>query len=211
MKSTYQSEQEAFWAGQFGDEYVARNNNLEGIAFRTALFSKIVHHTQGIRSALEFGSNIGFNILAIRNLIPNCELAAIEINKIAIAELKKIPNLRIFENSILNCHSSDLGMHDLTFTCGVLIHINPELLPELYTRLYECSRSYILINEYYNQKPVEASYRGHSERLFKRDFAGELLDRYPDLELVDYGFQYHRDHNFPADDMTWFLLKKKHS
>jgi len=102
-------------------------------------------------------------------------------------------------------------MHDLTFTCGVLIHINPELLPELYTRLYECSRSYILINEYYNQKPVEASYRGHSERLFKRDFAGELLDRYPDLELVDYGFQYHRDHNFPADDMTWFLLKKKHS
>ena len=39
-------------------------------------------------------------------------------------------------------------------------------------------------------------------------FAGELLDAYPDLELVDYGFQYHRDHNFPADDSTWFLLKK---
>lgn len=35
-----------------------------------------------------------------------------------------------------------------------------------------------------------------------------MLDRYSDLELVDYGFQYRRDSNFRADDSTWFLLKK---
>jgi hypothetical protein len=44
--------------------------------------------------------------------------------------------------------------------------------------------------------------------LFKRDFAGEMLERYPDLELIDYGFVYKRDNNFPQDDITWFLLKK---
>ena len=46
-------------------------------------------------------------------------------------------------------------------------------------------------------------------KLFKRDFAGELLDAFPSLDLVDYGFVYHRDPNFPQDDMNWFLLEKK--
>ena len=52
------------------------------------------------------------------------------------------------------------------------------------------------------------AYRGHEGKLFKRDFAGELLDKYPDLKLIDYGFVYHRDTNFPQDDCTWFLLEK---
>lgn len=52
-------------------------------------------------------------------------------------------------------------------------------------------------------------YRGHEQRLFKRDFAGEMLDAYPDLRLVDYGFVYRRDPVFPADDLTWFLMEKK--
>lgn len=73
---------------------------------------------------------------------------------------------------------------------------------DIYTLLYECSTSWILINEYYNPTPVEVTYRGHAESLFKRDFAGEMLDRYPDLKLIDYGFQYFRDNNFPADDCT---------
>lgn len=209
MEKNYKSEQELFWVGEFGDEYIERNSNRAGIAYRTALFSKVFSHTQGIQSALEFGSNIGYNLLAIRNLLPSCKLAAIEINGAAVQKLKAIPDIQIFENSILNLDSGELGAYDLTFTCGVLIHLNPDRLPDVYARLYECSRAYILVNEYYNPKPVEVSYRGHSERLFKRDFAGDLLDLYPDLELVNYGFQYHRDPNFPADDLTWFLLKKK--
>jgi len=35
------------------------------------------------------------------------------------------------------------------------------------------------------------------------------LDAYPDLRLCAYGFEYHRDPNFPADDTTWFLLEKR--
>ena len=40
------------------------------------------------------------------------------------------------------------------------------------------------------------------------NFAGEMLDRFRDLRLVDYGFVYHRDVNFPQDDITWFLMEK---
>ena len=134
--------------------------------------------------------------------------SAIEINAKAIQKLKNISGVKIFEGSILNFTFKDLGQFDLTFTAGVLIHINPDSLPEVYSKLYECSNKYILIREYYNPKPIEVNYRGNTERLFKRDFAGEIMDLFPDLELVDYGFQYHRDTNFPMDDSTWFLMKK---
>lgn len=32
---------------------------------------------------------------------------------------------------------------------------------------------------------------------------------FPDCKLEDYGFVYHRDNNFPLDDITWFLMKKE--
>ena len=37
----------------------------------------------------------------------------------------------------------------------------------------------VLMAEYYNPVPVSVSYRGNEERLFKRDFAGELADVQP--------------------------------
>ena len=56
---------------------------------------------------------------------------------------------------------------------------------------------------------MSLEYRGHFDRLFKRDFAGDILDKYSNVKLVDYGFVYHRDNNFPKDDLTWFLLEKE--
>ncbi len=100
------------------------------------------------------------------------------------------------------------GTVDLALIKGVLIHIAPDHLPVVYEKLYQASHRYILIAEYYNPTPVTVPYRGHTDRLFKRDFAGDMLDRYADLALVDYGFVYHRDAMFPQDDMTWFLLQR---
>ena len=65
-----------------------------------------------------------------------------------------------------------------------------------------------MIAEYYNPSPTAISYRGHEDRLFKRDFAGEFLDRHQEFSLVDYGFAYRRDAQFPQDDITWFLMEK---
>lgn len=117
-----------------------------------------------------------------------------------------LPEQSVFNGSILDWESDD--KFDLSLIKGVLIHINPDLLADVYQKLYDASAWYILIAEYYNPTPVTVKYRGHEGRLFKRDFAGEMLDKYPDLGLVDYGFVYHRDRAFPQDDCTWFLLEK---
>lgn len=186
-----------------------RNADRRSVAARTAVFAKILRHTTGVGDVLELGANIGQNLLAIRNLLPDCRLAAVEINRKAAERLATIEDTRVHTGSITDFAPADLGSFDLTFTSGVLIHISPDRLPQVYNLLHGCSRKYILVWEYYNPTPVTVPYRGHSERLYKRDFAGELLERNTDLELVDYGFQYRRDHNFPADDSTWFLLAKK--
>ena len=36
----------------------------------------------------------------------------------------------------------------------------------------------------------------------------EMIEKYEELKLLDYGFAYHKDENFPQDDISWFLLRK---
>lgn len=202
----YTTEQEKFWAGEFGDEYVDRNQGEAMVASNIALFAKILSRVGKIASVIEFGANIGLNLRALRSLLPNADLAAVEINEKAIGRLREIPGVNAYHCSILDFQPD--GNWDLTLIKGVLIHIHPDSLNEVYDRLYRASAHYICVVEYYNPVPVEVNYRGNRDRLFKRDFAGELLDRFADLRLVDYGFAYHRDRQFPQDDITWFLLEK---
>jgi len=208
MKDTNMTEQEAFWAGNFGNDYIVRNSDPQTIIPRIAFFAKVLARTRGVSRILELGSNIGQNLLALRSLIPNSVFGAVEINDQAAKTLGRIPDTEVFQGSIFDFEPATLGKYDLTLTAGILIHIDPDRLQEVYSRLYESSTKYILLVEYYNQTPVEIPYRGHKKRLFKRDFCGEMLDKYADLELVDYGFQYHRDYNFPVDDHNWFLMQK---
>jgi len=204
---TYETEQEVFWNGQFGDEYTDRNRGSHWVASNTALFARVLRQTVGIRSVNELGANIGLNLMALEKLLPGVELAGVEINRKAADELTtNLPAATVFRQTLLDFQPQ--RSWDLVFTKGVLIHINPEMLPVVYDLLYRCSVRYILLSEYYNPTPVEVAYRGHSKKLFKRDFAGEMLDRFTDLQLLDYGFVYHRDNNFRQDDMTWFLLEK---
>lgn len=207
MTESYQTEQESFWAGKFGDEYVARNRGEVLIASNLNLFSQMFARAEKIKSVLELGANIGLNLQALRNLLPYAELGAVEINKSAVQELEAFGGVEIYHNSIFDFEPKK--QWDFVFTSGVMIHINPEMLPAVYDLMYRASGRYIGVIEYYNPTPVAIPYRGHDDRLFKRDFAGEILDRFGDLVLVDYGFVYHRDPNFPQDDPNWFLLEKR--
>jgi spore coat polysaccharide biosynthesis protein SpsF len=202
----YKTPQEEFWAGSFGDEYTDRNQNEKLLISNTALFSRIIARTSGMKSVIEFGPNVGLNLIALMRLIPDVELSAVEINEKACSALRKTGKVQVYCQSILDFKPD--RKRDMVFTKGVLIHLSPEVLPAVYEKMYESSARYICVAEYYNPTPVEINYRGHGERLFKRDFAGELLDKYPDLRLVDYGFSYHRDPQFPQDDITWFLMEK---
>ncbi len=203
----FKTAQEGFWAGEFGNEYSERNIGKNWVASNTAVFAKILARTRGVQSVIEFGANIGLNLRAINNLIAEPDFAAVEINRAAAAELQQWGKAEVIESSILDF--SPTRKWDMALIKGVLIHINPNELPAVYDKLYASSGKYICIVEYYNPTPVALPYRGHQDRLFKRDFAGEVLDRFSDLQLVDYGFCYHRDTNYPQDDVTWFLLEKK--
>jgi pseudaminic acid biosynthesis-associated methylase len=208
MMNSFKTEQEVFWAGSFGDEYVSRNQSAQLLASNLALFSKIIPRTTGVKSLIEFGANIGMNLHAFKTLLPNVELSAIEINQHAVTQLNKLQDITVYPQSILDF--TPTRTWDMVLVKGVLIHINPETLKQVYQLLYRSSSRYLCVAEYYNPSPVEVMYRGHSGKLFKRDFAGELLDEFPDLKLVDYGFAYHGDTYFPQDDITWFLLEKSH-
>ena len=203
----FKSEQEAFWAGDFGKDYIKRNQSKELLASNINFFSKALKQARGLNSCVEFGANIGMNLKALKLLYPNMSLSGVEINATAAKELESsIGKEGVFQGSILDYPTN--STKDLSIIKGVLIHINPELLSAVYKKLYAASSNYILIAEYYNPSPVSINYRGHKDRLFKRDFAGEMLEKFPDLQLVDYGFSYRKDPTFPQDDITWFLLKK---
>lgn len=195
--------QETMWRSSFGDQYTQRSPG--DVEANKAFFSRIFHWPQqfGFQSIVELGAGEGNNLRALHALYPQAELAAVEINAYAAGRLPDCVELHI--GSILEWEPERTW--DLAFTKGVMIHINPEHLPMAYEALYRASQRWVLIAEYYNPTPVEVEYRGHKDLLFKRDFAGEMLDRYDDLILRDYGFVYHGDRH-PQDDLTWFLLEK---
>ena len=204
----FQTPQEAFWAGEFGDEYISRNTGDRVVASNRQLLATALGSAGPVSSCLEFGANIGLNLQALRSLYPAITLKAVEINPRAAAILGQlIGPEHVVVGSVGSYSSSET--FDLVLVKGVLIHLQPDTLPVVYEKMYQAAGRLILVAEYYNPTPVAVPYRGHADRLFKRDFAGELLDRYSDLTLVNYGFAYHRDAMFPQDDINWFLLEKK--
>lgn len=204
----YTTPQEGFWAGQFGSEYIGRNDSNLLLASNLNFFAKALKQAGSISSCIEFGANIGMNLKALQLLYPGTALCGIEINPDAAQQLGGlIGQQNVYEGSIFSYPVAQ--QVDLALIKGVLIHINPDMLPLVYEKLYAASRRFVLVCEYYNPSPMAVSYRGHADRLFKRDFAGEMMDKYPDLSLVDYGFAYRRDPAFPQDDITWFLMEKR--
>ena len=199
---------DAFWAGKFGNEYRKRNRDRRLQLPALALFAKVLARTGKLSSALELGCGSGMNLLALSDLQDGWDnLWGVELNKETAA---RVPVGQIICGNVLDFEMPVAEKPELVITRGLLIHIHPDDLPRLYQKIYYLSQRWILLAEYYNPTLVEVPYRGHAGRLWKRDWAGELLDTFPGLRLADYGFIYHRDPAFPQDDVTWFLLEKKH-
>jgi len=203
---SYLTEQEKFWANDFGNDYPSRNEGEKMISSNLALFSKIFKNCPPIHSAAEIGCNIGLNLIALNRINRQLKLRGYEINENAAKAAREQGIAEIVNTTVVESLDTSQKF-DLTFTKGVLIHINPDMLPVVYQNLYDLSNQFILVCEYYNPAPVSIDYRGHKDRLFKRDFAGEMMKKY-ELKLVDYGFNYQHDPYLTNDDTTWFLLEK---
>lgn len=204
------NEQESFWAGKFGDEYTERMIGDRLIVSNIDFFSNALKKTHDVHTILELGCNRGLNLVALEYLDQSTVKTGVDVNARALYQLSlmfdelKLDTPYVHRETIAAFEPD--STFDLVFTKGVLIHINPEQLPEIYDKMYRLSNRYILIAEYYNPSPVEVNYRGHSGKLFKRDFCSDMLNKYP-LKLVDYGFVYHLD-EYPQDDLHWFLMEK---
>jgi len=178
-----------YWKGEGGDAYTKRNR----VDWQARIpFWKMILDKTGARSVFEFGCGAGWNLSAIGRCYPDVAKNGFDINVSAI-EMARRSGLG----------ASDLSWYDaeLTFTAGVLIHIPPEELNLMMTRIIDSSSDYILAIEYYADEETEIEYRGEMGLLWKRDYVELYQDR--GLELIDSGY--------PAegfDDCTWWLLRK---
>lgn len=209
------------WGGDFGSEYAKRspgNPEANVAMFKRALgfmeskpnqIGSCWQPHRGIGTILELGAGVGSNIVALRKMFKDALIAAVEINPTAIERLIATGAANeMYQDSLLTW--TPPRQYDLAFTKGVMIHIPTEDLKRAYGALYRASRKYILVAEYYAPTRTEIIYRGRAGMLWKDDFAGQMLDTYPDLRMIDYGFHYHRDQH-PQDDITWFLMEKRNA
>ena len=208
MSATPQAE---FWKSEFGDAYTDRNvASVEQMQARLALWSDILAHTISAppASILEVGANLGINLRALR-LLSSARRYAVEPNEKARTIL--VQDGLVAPADVRDGLASNIGLPDavadLAFTSGVLIHIHPDHLPASLKEIYRCSRRWIACIEYFSDKPEMIPYRGHNDRLFKRDFGAFWLDSFPDLRTVAYGFAWKRVTGL--DNLTWWLFEKR--
>ncbi len=198
------------WAGQFGDEYVDRNEYADWkMGPGTEAFRRILGGLK-MQSVLEVGSSIGLNLLFINEVLKgSIKLYAVEPNRKAFDELMSQKRVRL--EKAWNCDGFQLPLDDssvdIVFTAGVLIHIAPADLSRITDEIVRVARKYVLCIEYFSHEPVEIPYRGKKELLFKRDFGSFYLDRFPNLKCARYGFLWQREISI-FDNLTWWLFEK---
>ena len=113
---------EKFWAGEFGDAYLQRNQ-LEWEK-RIPFWDHIVDMTYAF-SFLEVGCNAGWNLKALREISPSMTLCGVDINESAVKEARDGAGFTVWNQSA----GEPFGHRnfDLVFTAGLLIHIPTDL------------------------------------------------------------------------------------
>ena len=205
------NDQIELWRSEFGEKYASRDANLITDENQRRLvqdWGKILRTAISPRpqSVLEVGCNIGRNLVALHNLVP--ELHGVEPHPKVCEQARANPALAkatIHEGDSSSLPYADSAI-DLVFTSGVLIHIAPENLDKAVDEIVRVSRRYIVCIEYFSREPTQITYQGLDGFLFKRDFGRFYLERHPNLRPLDYGFLWHVFDS--ADDCNWWLFEK---
>ena len=196
------SQQLEAWQGEFGTAYTTRN--VPDWHIRLPAFRHMLDGLS-ITSALEIGCNRGHNLLALAELLPDCEIVGIEPNGVALG-IAQAASPRI---TALYGHALDIpfpdGSFDLVFTAGVLIHLPLASLSQALRNMHRASRRYLLSIEYSAETETAIPYRGSNELLWKRDFLRHYQAEFPTLALIGSGY-WGIENGF--DRTHWWLFEK---
>lgn len=203
------NKQEKMWASGFGTAYHARNQWEDRRGFWLDVLGKEV--IRDAHSILEPGAGKGENLQAIRALryaehdigMNDWQLTGIEVNKVAFEELKS--HKIVAHNAAFLDVPLDDKTYALVLTRGFLMHVPAGALNPTLAKIYNASSKWICLVEYYSPVRREVEYHGKGSALWIDDFSGKMMEMYPNLELVDYGFKYRKDNGY---DLTYFLLRK---
>lgn len=203
------NKQEKMWASKFGTDYHERNRWEYREGFWTDILSDEV--LRDAYSVLEPGAGKGENLCAIRNArkmnldiqMSEYQCTGIEVNKVAYDELRR-HNVVAHNAAFLDVPLDD-KTYGLVITRGFLMHVPTAAIKPTLAKIYNASSRWICLCEYYSPVRREVEYHGKGSALWIDDFAGKIMEMYPDLTLVDYGFKYHKDDGY---DLTYFLLRK---
>ena len=209
MTGRARTEQENFWSDEYAQDYITKNLEFDNSLGAEAWLSMLGGiGEEKINNYLECGCNVGRNLDQLKLVFPRLEPSIIEISKPAFDYVKSRHKLHYSYNGAILDSTFPSGYFDLVFTMGVLIHINPDQLLENLKYIFDYSKKYILIGEYFNRTPVTIEYQGQRDRLFKRDFGKLFIENFP-VTLVDYGFLWgHVYDKAGFDDITWWLFSK---
>lgn len=214
MNSSYDtnSNQRAFWSGEFGNTYVDRNKSIdevnESYAQQTGItvediFQIFFNDIDRKSKILEVGCNVGLNLQILQKMgFKN--LHGIELNKKALQIAQERNPKAIFVNSSIEDYQSK-EKYDLVFTAGVLIHIHPLTLELVIRKIIDLSSQYVFGFEYYSDKLEEIKYRDHSNVCWKQDFPLLFMKLFPQLKIVKQEkFSYK---NSDINDIAYLLRK----
>jgi pseudaminic acid biosynthesis-associated methylase len=201
------------WSGEFGAEYTERNasevkddelyQQTHGVS-RSVLNHEFIGQLPRDARVLEIGTNIGLQLsrLAADGFT---NLWGIELQWRAIdVARQRLPRANIVQSSAFEVPYRD-AWFDLVYTSGVLIHLSPNDITKALTEIVRCSRRFIWGFEYWAPAMQEVTYRGHSDLLWKTDYAKLYLDTFPSLKLIK---ERRLTSNVDQTIDTMFLLEK---
>ena len=203
------------WCSGFGKDYTDRckktpdqydelYTSLYGIT-RTKLNKDFIGNIDRSAKILEVGTNVG-NQLKLLSRMGFRNLYGIELQFYPI----KISQFKYYGISLLQGSAFDIpfkdNAFDIVFTTGVLIHIDPDLLPLVLKEIYRCTRRYIWGLEFYNENLLEIPYRGKNKMMWKADYVAIYQDCFPDLNMIKKkNYKYLENDN---NNDCMFLLEK---
>lgn len=185
------------WTGQFGDAYTKRNK----VDWKSRVpFWQRISDTIHCDQFLDVGTNMGWNLRALRHISDKFQMSGVDINHLAVMEAQE--HFDVIEASAREL-VDNFGpkSSQCTITSGVLIHIPPSELQAVMRSIIEVTSDYIVCIEYEAPQEEMVPYRGHFDKLWKRPY-GRLYEEMG-CSIVEYG-----ESAEGFDSCAWWILER---